>query len=55
LFRLGPLFLVVLGTATFLVVLTFGIVDSGSKSDASSPVFTSLSAAAKVAVDDDNF
>jgi len=44
----GPLFLEVLGTATFSVVLVFGTVGSVSKSDASSPVFSSSSLSSKV-------
>jgi hypothetical protein len=45
----GPLFLEVLGTATFSVVLVFGTVGSVSKSDASSPVFSSTSVALSAA------
>jgi hypothetical protein len=47
-FFLG-LFLEVLGTATFSVVLVFGTVGSVSKSDASSPVFSSTSVAISAA------
>ena len=47
-FFLG-LFLEVLGTATFSVVLVFGTVGSVSKSDASSPVFSSTSVALSAA------